>query len=42
MAIFGIGAYYDRDVSGEFVAAGIAGLAGRRRKHPSYINSFSR
>lgn len=25
MAIFGIGAYYDRDVSGEFVASGVAG-----------------
>ncbi|KAB7769070.1 hypothetical protein [Xanthomonas sp. LMG 12461] len=25
MAIFGIGAYYDRDMSGEFISSGVAG-----------------
>jgi len=34
MAIFGIGAYYDRDMSGEFVSSGVAGLGWSKADAP--------
>lgn len=34
MAIFGIGAYYDRDVSGDFVASGVAGPGWTKAEAP--------
>ncbi len=38
MAIFAVGAYYDEDVSSDFIENKIAGLDGIKLKLQSYIN----